>query len=704
MSKKKLLILIAVLIAVLLAAVAAFVATCYYLPWSRAVSTLGEGKLLLQEQEDGRILVSWPEGQGAEQYLFEIVDPLARETVYSRYLSGQTCHLIDPLPNRKMTLRISSVASYKVPFETAYRTRIGQRITVTDNLSTPAVTDISWTPEPNADQVHVKLTLTPNSQGRLYALDEQNQPGAAVMMTDGQAVLSFGEGQTYPIPREGQFLGFVFDAFREGKNYTFHSRWSEAKYLVREDLLDTELRLTYRDNGDNYYTILWNETFGRTYRLEARQAGTEFWRTLTIVEGGENRSFSMAQMGILEAWEFRVICPDTAPMLQSEIMTLRSGPSLRYSTIWPIKELPVYADADMSNIIGSVPGAQAFCLLAEENGLFRIRFADTFGYIDSNYCMINLPQYLGHNCLYNITNSYQSLYKAHDYDIPNVTGSLVTGYEQVMVGDGEYLVPLLYPVAKKLAVAAVDALQRGYKLLIYDSFRPQSATAALHDLALGFAEGIVPGAELENPEKPMTFGDYMTDYYRYTLSNFIAKGRSRHNLGIALDLTLVAVAPETLNPLPDPEAPPLPEGEEPVPTVGPDGELIMQTPMHDLTWYSERKQNNDNANLLRQIMEGAGFGGIASEWWHYQDNETYNTFAPPPLWDGVTPEGWVTSDGETWRYRDQFGQYLTDCVADIDGETYSFDINGVATWQETTNDQMNDQTNDQEGDFSDQVA
>lgn len=696
MSKKSLLILIAVLSAVFITAVAAFVITSYYLPWSRAVSTMGEGKIIMQEQSDGRILVTWPESQDAEQYLFEIVDPVARKSVYSCYLSGQTSHLIDPMPDRKMTLRISSVANYKVAFESAERTRIGQRITVTDNLSTPAVKNISWTPEPNTDQVRVELELTANSQSRLYALDDRQNAGAAATLTDGRIVLSFGEGKGYPIPQDGQRIGFAFDAFREGKNYIFHSRMTSPKYLVREDLLDTQLRLSYKDNGDNYYTIMWNETFGHTYRLEARRAGTELWRTLITVNGTDVRSYTTEQLGILEGWEFRVICPDTVPVLHSEIMTLRSGASLRYSTIWPVKELAVYTDADRSNIIGTAPAGQAYCLLAEENGLFRIRFADTYGYIDSNYCMINLPQYLGDNCLYNITNSYQSLYKAHDYDIPDVTGSLVAGYEQVMLGEGEYLVPLLYPVAKKLEVAAVDAISRGYKLLIYDSFRPQTATVSLYDQVLAFSKGTVPDETLWKPGKTMTFGDYMTDYYRYTLNYFIAKGYSKHNLGIAMDLTLVAVDPATLNPLPDPEAPPLPEGEEPVPTVGPDGELIMQTPMHDLTWYSELRLNNDNANLLKEIMVGAGFSGLASEWWHYQDNETLNTFAPPPLWNGVTPEGWVTTDGENWRYQNQFGDYLTDCVADIDGECYAFDAEGFATWQETTN--------DQEGDFSDEVA
>lgn len=703
MSKKRMWILIGCVLAVLLTAVAAFVFTTYYLPWSRARSTMPEdASLVLQEQSDGRILVTWPEGAGAEQYLFEIEDPVTRTTLYSCYISGQTSHLIDPLPAARRTLRVSSVVSYKVPLESTPRNRIGDSIVVTDDLSTPAIHNIQWLPIPNEDQVAVELDLSFRSSGRLYALDAYLRPTLAATLSEGKIVLSFGEGKGFPIPEEGQQVGFAFDAFREGRRYVFHSYLSDYKYLVRDDLLDTELVLDYRDEGDNFYTLTWNETAGKTYRLEGRLAGTEMWHHLTTVHGSKLRSFTTEKLGILEQWEFRITCPDTVPVLESPILTFRSGASLRYSTVWPIKDLAIYADADRSAVIGTAPGATAYCVLALENGLFRVRFADTFGYIDSNYCMINLPDYLGDRCLYNITNSYSSLYKAHDFDIPNVTGSLVTGYEQVMMGENSYLVPLLYPAAKKLEVAAVDAISRGYKLLIYDSYRPQSATAALHDLAFDFSQSQVPVEGLPDPEKPMTFGDYMTDFYRYTLSNFIAKGRSRHNLGVAMDLTLVAVDPALLLPTePLPELPEgeLPEGEQPeppAPTIGPDGELIMQTVMHDLTWYSERLQNNDNANLLKEIMENAGFGGIASEWWHYQDNEAYETYAPPALWAGVTPECWVTGDGETWRYRDQFGQLLTDCEQVIDGERYAFDSDGVAAWQETIF--------DEEGDTGDQIA
>jgi hypothetical protein len=139
----------------------------------------------------------------------------------------------------------------------------------------------------------------------------------------------------------------------------------------------------------------------------------------------------------------------------------------------------------------------------------------------------------------------------------------------------------------------------------------------------------------------------MTDSGRYSLANFLAKGGSRHNQGIAMDLTLTK------------------NGKD----------LEMQTKIHDLSWYSEIKKNNKNAKLLRSIMESAGFGGLTSEWWHYQDNEAKQNLEPPYMKHGVTPEGWVADD-TGWRYRKVNGTFLKNCEKTIDDVTYRFDETG----------------------------
>ena len=106
--------------------------------------------------------------------------------------------------------------------------------------------------------------------------------------------------------------------------------------------------------------------------------------------------------------------------------------------------------------------------------------------------MINLPEYLGPLCAYNISNSYSSLYMVHEYAIPQVTGEVTVGYDRVRMADGSYLVPLLYPTAQKLETAAREARSRGFRLKIYDSYRPSRATREIYDLTKKVLEEPLP--------------------------------------------------------------------------------------------------------------------------------------------------------------------------------------------------------------------
>jgi D-alanyl-D-alanine dipeptidase len=232
-------------------------------------------------------------------------------------------------------------------------------------------------------------------------------------------------------------------------------------------------------------------------------------------------------------------------------------------------------------------------------------------------------------------------------------------------------VPLLYPTANRLADAARIALEEGFRLKIYDAFRPQAATVQIYDLTEKMLKEELPEKpyttkytleELKLPEKkketdpvtkeekevPLTYEEVMLGG-EYTLNYFLAKGGSMHNLGLALDLTIVDLS----------------TGKE----------AKMQTSMHDLSHYSVLSKNNKVAKKLTEIMTAAGFGGLISEWWHFQDNEARETINPPALWGGVTPGSWMADD-HGWRFRNSNGVYCKDGTFTIDNRQYTFDAEG----------------------------
>ena len=163
-------------------------------------------------------------------------------------------------------------------------------------------------------------------------------------------------------------------------------------------------------------------------------------------------------------------------------------------------------------------------------------------------------------------------------------------------------------------------------------------------------EQTVPETTAPEETKPVvTYEAMMTDNGRYALGHFLAPGYSHHNIGIALDLTLMSMS----------------TGKE----------IKMQTAIHDLSWYSEISKNNKNANILRGFMTGAGFVGLGSEWWHFQDNDAKDSLKLAALPQGVSPQCWMKDD-TGWRYRCTDGSYYKNCQKTIDGTTWQFDANG----------------------------
>ncbi len=126
--------------------------------------------------------------------------------------------------------------------------------------------------------------------------------------------------------------------------------------------------------------------------------------------------------------------------------------------------------------------------------------------------------------------------------------------------------------AKKLAHANQLVKESGYRLKIWDAYRPQAAQIALWD------------ASGQN-------------------SNFVAdpyKNPSLHTHGVAVDLTLA-----------------FPDGRP----------ALMQTDFDDFSkkasphYIHPNPLVRRNLRILRDAMHNAGFQHIHSEWWHFLDSD-----------------------------------------------------------------------------------
>ncbi len=178
---------------------------------------------------------------------------------------------------------------------------------------------------------------------------------------------------------------------------------------------------------------------------------------------------------------------------------------------------------------------------------------------------------------------YDAVYDIRYYSANNFTGNRIDGYNA----------PVAYMTKKSLkalSVAADDLRNQGYRLLIWDTYRPQKAVD-------NFVRWI---------KDPNDIGDktFYPELQKSDLikGNYIAT-KSGHSRGSTVDLTLIKK----------------------------DGSFVDMGGTFDLFSeishpnYSQLTQaQKQNRKILRDAMIKAGFKGIESEWWHYTlKNEPY---------------------------------------------------------------------------------
>ena len=707
-NKKKTVLWICIISALLvIAAVAAFLTVGILLPYNSAKNSMDpQGVMTIQTCNDGTLQVQWPAGQNAQSYKLRVLD-----TDGTLLYSCSTTECFSPLPelpaDKELVIRVTSSHDY------AGKTREGdQALEAQLKLASPQIRDLQWSA--NADESTVDLTfdMTDGDICRLYMATGEGAPVLTEELKEGNIQLKFGEGEKYAVPTHKEPLTFTLELEKRTGQISYVGNTCEGFTLTREHMLGSVLNVECTAGDENSYTLTWNESKGEHYEVRLSENGGQTWQTLTSIPNDQERTYTTRHLGAYKTYTLQVVAvggqtmPNSEFAAESSFIEVKTAEKLLYSTIWPLMDQPVYGDKEATQELGTAKAGSAWCALGLEGKYLKIRFNGQDGYIDSDYCMINLTEYIGDLCIYNITNSYSSIYLVHEYGIDRVSGTVITGYEDVKVGDGEYLVPLLFPTAQKLIKAGQAAKEQGYTLKIYDSFRPKNATDKIYSLTNMILKDEVPAytysgkkvndlhlldwdpdAEKEEENTPtepaptdpetesttgtdesteaaaiaaqaeeesdvLTYEILMTNNGEYLLSAFLAPGNSRHNFGIALDITLVDA-----------------NGKE----------LPMQTSIHDLSWYSASKRNNTNAYTLYKIMTGAGFKDLFAEWWHFQDDEIYTANKYEPLKPGVTWECWVLDETGCWRYRLADGSFYTSCTQTIDGQSYTFDENGYVT-------------------------
>lgn len=174
-------------------------------------------------------------------------------------------------------------------------------------------------------------------------------------------------------------------------------------------------------------------------------------------------------------------------------------------------------------------------------------------------------------------------YDIRYYSPNNFTGNKISGYNA----------PVAYMTkegVKALSIAAEDLRKQGYRLLIWDTYRPQKAV-----------DNFVVWINNPNDEGDKSF------YPDLKKSDLVKGGyiatKSSHTRGSTVDLTLIKKDGSFVD-------------------MGGAFDLFSEISHPDYKKLNKKQKNN--RRILRDAMIKAGFDGIDSEWWHFTlKNEPY---------------------------------------------------------------------------------
>ena len=171
------------------------------------------------------------------------------------------------------------------------------------------------------------------------------------------------------------------------------------------------------------------------------------------------------------------------------------------------------------------------------------------------------------------------------YSTYNFVGERIDGYEQPVA-------LLTKEAAAALRKVSDDLVSRGYRLKIYDAYRPQTAVSHFMRWALDFEDARMKAYFYPELEKDQLFPQ-----------GYIAE-HSGHSRGSTVDLTLFDMTTE--------------KEADMGGTFDYFGEL-SHPDYRDIT-----EEQYANRMILRETMMAHGFKPLAEEWWHFTlENEPY---------------------------------------------------------------------------------
>lgn len=291
----------------------------------------------------------------------------------------------------------------------------------------------------------------------------------------------------------------------------------------------------------------------------------------------------------------------------------------------PVKGATGFASAYMNlldspngKVITTLEPGTAFFIESEEEDYFEVKINDNSGWVIKNYVLINLPDIIP-SIIYFDTNSISSIFTSSKFKLDGIYGKKLYNclFYNNRFEEEQFVMPVLYPMAKKIQAAQSLALSNGDSLKIYETYRP-------FDVQMQVSSALSSLMESNNNVNEKI------NEYPWNKSWFIATKLSNHQRGIAIDVSLVKVismeqrftgnysynkiTSYTSYKMPTKmhELSPLASAFS-IPVSSKDKDAWRNAPL------SQGMLESQGAQKLQNYCTLSGLTPLASEWWHFND-------------------------------------------------------------------------------------
>ncbi|OJF96985.1 SH3 domain-containing protein [Alkalibacterium sp. 20] len=276
-----------------------------------------------------------------------------------------------------------------------------------------------------------------------------------------------------------------------------------------------------------------------------------------------------------------------------------------------------------SAVFDTLPAGNPFYVLEEQGNWWRIHTNNQEGWIDNSLVLVNLPDVIP-SIIYDNPNNYASTFRSSFMDIPGITGEKLYeghGYNE-RLGKEEFIMPIIYSTAKKIAEAQQAALENDETLVVMETYRPYSVQQLVNEQLSALAEedDNIRGGLTEEP---------------WTMNWFINGGVSNHQRGLAVDVTLASISSMEDRIIDNYIVPQITEYSvyemySPIFELSTAAAMLIRpiAARNRVEWQDIPYQDhvNEEAIRLEAYMFEADMIPIASEWWHFNDIDVLEEF------------------------------------------------------------------------------